>query len=199
MDFVHGLRPRDPCDGMLRLDGGGWARARGVVAAAMLAMAALAIGAAPAGAAAAQPEYVLVNANADGDTPVSGGLVRVHRCRPGVGTVASGRPLRQRNGSLGERTPPTGVTLLEFAQLPHCYVVSVTGGRAGARRLDGSFISATRNGSGRLENVSVTPISTLVHRYMQVRPGVGPAARPAARPAPSADPVLLRPVRPAVG
>ena len=41
-------------------------------------------------------------------------------------------------------------------------------------RWGGSFISAVRDQSSRLENVSVTPISTLVHRFMQSRPGMGP-------------------------
>ena len=56
MDYVQCLRAGDPCDviaSMLRLDGGGCARARGVVAAAMMALAALAVVAAPAVAAAA--------------------------------------------------------------------------------------------------------------------------------------------------
>jgi hypothetical protein len=119
-------------------------------------------------AAGAGTEYVLVNANADGDTPVAGGMARVHRCDRDARIAPVGRPLRQRDGSLGERTYRTGVTMLEFRRLPRCFVVSVTGGRADGRALDGSFVGEGRNGPARIENVPVTPISTLV----QALPGM---------------------------
>ena len=75
-----------------------------------------------------------MNANADGDTPVAGGTVRAYRCDRDPRMLPTGRPLRQRNGARAERTPGTGVTLLAFARLPRCFVVSVSGGRAGGRR-----------------------------------------------------------------
>jgi hypothetical protein len=86
----------------------------------------------------------------------------VHRCDRDPRIAPVGRPLRQRDGSLGERTYRTGVTMLEFRRLPRCFVVSVTGGRAEGRTLDGSFVGEGRNGRARIENVPVTPISTLV-------------------------------------
>ena len=59
-------------------------------------------GVAPAHAA----ESVLVNANADGDTPLAGGAVRASACaRRGVG---AGAALRQTNGTLEEATTRLG-------------------------------------------------------------------------------------------
>jgi hypothetical protein len=121
---------------------------------------------APASAGDRTTQYLLVNANADGDTPVSGALVRANRCGGDKRDV----PLRQRDGSRGERTPKTGVTLLEVARLPACYDVVVTGGRAGGRPLGGSFVSRNTNAKGQLENVAVTPVSTLVHRFRTAHP-----------------------------
>ena len=71
-------------------------------------IAAFGTAAAPASAGDRTTQYLLVNANADGDTRVSGALVRVNRCGANNGDM----PLRQRDGSRGERTPKTGVTLL---------------------------------------------------------------------------------------
>ena len=119
--------------------------------------------AAPASAGDRTTQYLFVDANADGDTRVSGGSVRVSRCGANV-------PLRQRDGSRGERTPKTGVTLLEFDRLPACYDVVVTGGRAGGRPLGGSFVSRNSNAKGQLENVAVTPVSTLVSRLRKAHP-----------------------------
>jgi len=120
----------------------------------------------PASAGDRTTQYLLVNANVDGDTPVSGALVRANRC----GGDKRDGPLRQRDGSRGERTPKTGVTLLEFDRLPACYDVVVTGGRAGGRPLDGSFVSRNSNAKGQLENVAVTPVSTLVHQFRMAHP-----------------------------
>jgi hypothetical protein len=76
----------------------------------------------PASAGDRTTQYLFVNANADGDTPVSGALVRANRCGGDKRDV----PLRQRDGSRGERTPKTGVTLLAFDRLPACYRLSST-------------------------------------------------------------------------
>jgi hypothetical protein len=138
-------------------------RAAGPLASAIAALALLAPAAAGAGT-----EYVLVNANADGDTPVAGGIARVHRCDDDAGVLPTGRALRQRNGARGERTPRSGVTLLAFARLPRCFMVTVTGGRAGGRPLGGTFAGEGRNGRTRIANVPVTPVSTLA----QALPGM---------------------------
>ena len=135
---------------------------RATRAASALAVAAAALACAAPVAAGAGTERVLVNANADGDTPVAGGTVRAYRCDRDPRMLPTGRPLRQRNGARAERTPATGVTLLAFARLPRCFVVSVSGGRAGGGALDGTFVGEGRNGPGTIENVPVTPVSTLV-------------------------------------
>ena len=104
------------------------------VVAAILALAALLLaGVGPAHAS----ESVLVNANADGDTPLAGGTVRASACaRHGVG---AGAALRQTNGTLEEPTNAAGVTLLQFKRLPRCLIVDVAGGQANGARLPGSF------------------------------------------------------------
>src|SRR4051794_1952815 len=81
----------------------------------IIATAALALSAAPAHAA----EYVLVDANADGDTPVAGGVVRVAGCH---GRRLSA-PIR--------RTARTGAALLKFAP---CRRASTSRFPAGATR-----------------------------------------------------------------
>jgi hypothetical protein len=84
--------------------------------AAVLAVAGV-VGAGVASArAASSSESLLINANADGDTPISGGAVRVYPCvrREGQRGVAPGEPLRQSGGARVERTNSAGVALLDF-------------------------------------------------------------------------------------
>jgi hypothetical protein len=85
--------------------------------------------------AARSSESVLVDANADGDTPISGGLIHVYRCaRPASRRgVVAGASLRQSNGARSERTNSAGVALLGFERLPSCFIVNVAGGRANGR------------------------------------------------------------------
>ena len=137
------------------------------VVAAILALAALLLaGVAPAHAS----ESVLVNANADGDTPLAGGTVRASACaRRGVG---AGAALRQTNGTLEEPTNEAGVTLLEFKRLPRCLIVDVAGGRANGATLPGSFRAEARNHSGAVMSVLVTPVSTLTYAARREHPGL---------------------------
>ena len=123
-------------------------------------------GVAPARAA----ESVLVNANADGDTPLAGGAVRASACaRRGGG---AGAALRQTNGTLEEPTNEAGATLLEFKRLPRCLIVDVAGGRANGATLPGSFRAEARNHSGAVMSVLVTPVSTLTYVARREHPGL---------------------------
>ena len=137
------------------------------VVAAILALAALLLaGVGPAHAS----ESVLVNANADGDTPLAGGTVRASACaRHGVG---AGAALRQTNGTLEEPTNEAGVTLLEFKRLPRCLIVDVAGGQANGARLPGSFRAEARNHTGDITTVLVTPVSTLTYDAQREHPGL---------------------------
>ena len=123
-------------------------------------------GVAPAHAA----ESVLVNANADGDTPLAGGTVRASACaRRGVG---AGAALRQTNGTLEEPTNEAGATLLEFKRLPRCLIVDVAGGQANGATLPGSLRAEARNHTGDITTVLVTPVSTLTYAARRQHPGL---------------------------
>ena len=139
------------------------------VVAAILALAALLLaGVGPAHAS----ESVLVNANADGDTPLAGGTVRASACaRHGVG---AGAALRQTNGTLEEPTNAAGVTLLQFKRLPRCLIVDVAGGQANGARLPGSFRAEAHNHSGGVMSVLVTPVSTLTYAARREHPSLNP-------------------------
>jgi hypothetical protein len=137
-----------------------------VVGAVVALAAVLLAGVAPAHAA----ESVLVNANADGDTPLAGGTVRASACaRPGVG---AGAALRQTNGTLEEPTNAAGATLLEFKRLPRCLIVDVAGGQANGATLPGSFRAEARNHSGAVMSVLVTPVTTLTYAARRQHPGL---------------------------
>jgi hypothetical protein len=139
------------------------------VVAAILALAALLLaGVGPAHAS----ESVLVNANADGDTPLAGGTVRASACaRHGVG---AGAALRQTNRTLEEPTNAAGVTLLQFKRLPRCLIVDVAGGQANGARLPGSFRAEAHNHSGGVMSVLVTPVSTLTYAARREHPSLNP-------------------------
>jgi hypothetical protein len=137
-----------------------------VVGAVVALAAVLLAGVAPAHAA----ESVLVNANADGDTPLAGGTVRASACaRPGAG---AGAALRQTNGTLEEPTNAAGATLLEFKRLPRCLIVDVAGGQANGATLPGSFRAEARNHSGAVMSVLVTPVTTLTYAARRQHPGL---------------------------
>jgi len=115
-------------------------------------------------------ESVLVNANADGDTPLAGGTVRASACaRHGLSTGAA---LRQTNGTVKEPTNEAGVTLLQFKRLPHCLIVDVAGGQANGATLPGSFRAEASNHSGAVMSVLVTPVSTLTYDARREHPGL---------------------------
>jgi hypothetical protein len=112
----------------------------------------------------------MVVAGADGDTPVSGGLVRVRGCAGQAGL------LRQVGGVRAERTNKRGFALLDFKRLPGCIVVTVTGGTVKGRALRGEFKAEARDQRGRIMSVLVTPISTLTYGVKQARPRLSTAA-----------------------
>jgi hypothetical protein len=143
-----------------------------VVAAAFL-VAGASLGVAPA-LAARSSESVLVDANADGDTPIAGGLIHVDRCaRPTSRRgVVAGASLRQSNGARAERTNSAGVALLKFDRLPSCFIVSVSGGRANGRTVRGSLRTEARNQSDQIMSVLVTPVSTLTYALRRAQPGM---------------------------
>jgi len=87
-----------------------------VVAVVLAVVVALLAGAAPARA----TESVLVNVNADGDTPIAGGVVSASGCaRGGDGRAdAVGSPLRQSTGQLAEPTNAAGVARIVEGILP---------------------------------------------------------------------------------
>ena len=119
--------------------------------------------------AAPSSESVLVDAQADGDTPITGGLIHVSPCaRPGAS-------LRQSNGARAERTNSRGVALLDFQRLPSCFVVSVSGGRVDGRSVPGAFRAEAHNQSGQIISVLVTPVSTLTYSVRRAHPGMSRA------------------------
>jgi len=152
------------------------------VACALAVAAALAVaGVVGAGAgsarAASSSESLLINANADGDTPISGGAVRVYPCVRGEGqrAVATGAPLRQSGGARVERTNSAGVALLDFDRLPRCFVVRASGGEVNGRRVRGSLRAQSGNRSGRIADVLVTPVSTLIYSEQHANAGMSRA------------------------
>jgi hypothetical protein len=147
-----------------------------LVAAAVFAVAGASLGVAPAHAARSS-ESVLVDANADGDTPISRGLVRVYRCeRPTSRRRAVvGAALRQSSGVRAERTNAAGAALLDFDRLPSCFIVRVSGGRANGRTVRGSFLARERNQSDLLMSVLVSPVSTLTYAVRRAHPGMSTA------------------------
>ena len=90
----------------------------GLVVAAVFTVAAASLGVAPARAARSS-ESVLVDANADGDTPISGGLVHVYRCAHPTSRrgVVAGASLRQSSGARAEGSvcPRLSATILARA------------------------------------------------------------------------------------
>jgi len=139
-----------------------------VVAVVLAVVVVLLAGAAPARA----TESVLVNVNADGDTPIAGGVVSASGCaRGGDGRAdAVGSPLRQSTGQLAEPTNAAGVALLQFDRLPRCLIVDAAGGQANGGTLHDSFRAEAHNETGDLMNVFVTPVSTLTYDAMRERP-----------------------------
>lgn len=113
----------------------------------------------------------MVVAGADGETPISGGLVRVARCADPT------RPLRQAGGVRAERTNTRGrLALLDFKDLPGCIVATVAGGKVNGRTLRGVFRAEAHDQRGRIMSVLATPVSTLTYRVKQARPGLSTAA-----------------------
>ena len=147
-----------------------------LVLTAVFAVAGASLSVAPAFAARSS-ESVLVDANADGDTPISGGLIHAYRCaRPASRRgVVAGASLRQVNGVRAERTNSAGAAHLGFERLPSCFVVSVTGGRAHGRKVRGSFRAQARNQGDQIMSVLVTPRSTLTYAVRRARPGMSTA------------------------
>lgn len=112
----------------------------------------------------------------DGDTPVTGGRVRVYagglHANRAMAPVRA-RALRQRDGARQERSSAMGVALLEFARLPRTFTVVVSGGRAGGERLSGSLSVHVRGYRFDVGNVvSVDPVTTLVDSWQRVHPRV---------------------------
>jgi hypothetical protein len=133
-------------------------RASVVVVALSLALALAAL-AAPAGAAkGGQPDRASpvdeksleIWAYFDGDTPVTGGQVRVY---------AGGRRLRER-GDEPVTTIPGGEAMLRFGSLPSALRIVVSGGRAGGERVDGSLRAKVRSVSDG-DIVEVNPVTTV--------------------------------------
>jgi hypothetical protein len=109
---------------------------------------------APTGEAQATPTVLAVWAMLDGDTPRSGGRVRVYE-------KGSRSALLQSNGKAEERVYGSGVAWLEFARLPSDFTVEVSGARPGGRPLRGTF-RAVVHGYTAGEVVHVDPVTTLI-------------------------------------
>ena len=150
--------------------------ARALVIVILFAVAGGSLAVAPARAARSS-EDVLVDANADGDTPISGGLVQVYRCaRPTSRRgVVAGASLRRASGVRAKRTNSAGVALVNFGRLPSCLIVDVSGGRANGRKLRGSFRAEAHNTPGQIMSVLVTPVSTLTYDERREHPGMSTA------------------------
>ena len=118
-----------------------------------------------------------MDANADGDTPISGGLVQVYRCARQTSRrgVVAGASLRRASGVRAKRTNSAGVALVNFGRLPSCLIVDVSGGRANGRTLRGSFRAEAHNTPGQIMSVLVTPVSTLTYDERQQHPGMSTA------------------------
>jgi hypothetical protein len=133
-----------------------------------LALAALG---APVGAAIADPngssqggeQSLSVWAYFDGDTPVSGGRVRVYD--------SDGRELRG-DGPGPARTFPEGMALVRFDSLPSTVRIVVSGGRAGGERLRGSLTAKVR-GVTDGDLVHVNPVTTVSNLLAHAEDGLG--------------------------
>ncbi len=138
-------------------DRGRWRLSVALALALGLVLAALA---APAGAAEADPgaasqageQSLQIWAYFDGDTPVSGGRVRVY---------SGGRQLRARDFGPGPvRTFPGGIAMLRFSSLPRRLRVVVSGGRAGGEPVRGSLTAKLRGVTDE-DLVHVNPVTTV--------------------------------------
>jgi hypothetical protein len=127
---------------------------------------------APAGAATGNPgaasrageQSLHIWAYFDGDTPVSGGRVRVY---------AGGRQLRARGFAPGPvRTFPAGMALLRFTSLPSALRIVVSGGRAGGEPVQGSLRTKVR-GVTDGDVVHVNPVTTVSHGLAHSEDGPG--------------------------
>jgi hypothetical protein len=143
---------------------------RGAVLAGVLAIGVLLLLPIPAGSGAAapgtralgEPTVVLpIWAIIDGDTPVSGGTVRVLGPR--------GSALEQVSPT-DETTGPRGTSLLEFSELPSAFTVVVSGGEVRGKRLDGKLRADVRNyrPSG-ARVVHVSPVTTMIAEDIRAR------------------------------
>jgi hypothetical protein len=143
---------------------------RGAVLAGVLAIGILLLLPIPAGPGAAapgaralgEPPVVLpVWAIIDGDTPVSGGSVRV--LGPGGSALEQVSPT-------DETTGPRGTSLLEFSELPSAFTVVVSGGEVRGKRLDGELRADVReyrpSGAG---VVHVSPVTTMIAEDIRAR------------------------------
>ena len=117
---------------------------------------------ADAGAVPGEPTVLAVWGLADGDTDDAGATVRVFAGRPAArgGAARSRRALAQTNGRRADRTYRSGVSLLEFPRLPRDFVVEVSGGRAGGRRMPGSLRAVVR-GYHSGDVIYVNPVTTM--------------------------------------
>ncbi len=133
-----------------------------------LALGLVAALAAPAGAAEGDPDAtsragkqsLRIWAYFDGDTPVTGGRVRVY---------ADGRRLHE-GGAGTTRTLSEGTALLRFRSLPSRLRVVVTGGRAGGRPVRGSLKTKLR-GVTDGELVHVSPVNTVADVWAHAEEG----------------------------
>jgi hypothetical protein len=118
--------------------------------------------AAPGTRALGEPPVVLpVWAIIDGDTPVSGGSVRV--LGPGGSALEQVSPT-------DETTGPRGTSLLEFSELPSAFTVVVSGGEVRGKRLDGELRADVRNyrpSAARV--VHVSPVTTMIAEDIRAR------------------------------
>ena len=117
---------------------------------------------ADAGVVPGEPTVLAVWGLADGDTDDAGATVRVFAGRPAArgGAARSRRALAQTNGRRADRTYRSGVSLLEFPRLPRDFVVEVSGGRAGGRRMPGS-LRAVVSGYQSGDVIYVNPVTTM--------------------------------------
>jgi hypothetical protein len=137
------------------------ALALGLVAAALAAPAGAAEGD-PGAAPRAGKQSLQILAYFDGDTPVTGGRVRVY---------AGGRRLRELGDGPGPvKTFPGGIALLRFSSLPSRLRVVVSGGRAGGRPVRGSLKTKVR-GVTDGEVVHVNPATTVTDVWAHAEEG----------------------------
>jgi hypothetical protein len=153
-------RKRDPAATPVSIRG---AVLAGVLAIGVLLLLPISAGsgaAAPGARALGEPTVLLpVWAIIDGDTPVSGGSVRV--LGPGGSALEQVSPT-------DETTGPRGTSLLEFSELPSAFTVVVSGGEVRGKRLDGELRVEVRNyrPSG---VVHVSPVTTMIAEDIRAR------------------------------